>query len=333
LDLTGESRPCRCQVHSNDEPDLFCNCTDYKSVEDSILCECGHKASMHRSAASQSSFANLVQQAAWASEGLVEVTEEETLQSLQEMLNYTHKATDNWTRDRGCSIHGVNGTGCSLACAFKNQVAVPKGYTLRKVYRNQNRSLWARYCIARSFIAKECARPPAAERREVAPETELLDSGGLAPLDEACNEWRLFHGTKHEAARDICSVNFRPTLAGSGATWKAAGDERGAPLYGLGVYFAEKSTKADEYAAPFLDAEWGLEVNAMLVVRCVGGRTNAVTTNDIEPESLRRTIFDGPNHSVLGDRVSSLRKPYREVVIYDRDQCFPELLLIYERYY
>lgn len=331
LDGAGECRPCRCVVHTNDVDvrDFRCSCAHYRSVEGSIWCECGHKASMHRSDAAEGSAASLGREVSWVDDGLVEVRNSELLQSLQSLLDATHKASDSWTRDRGCLFHGVNGEGCSLSCAFKHQVQVPQGYLLRKAYRNQNRALWARYCIARSFIGKECEKVPAFEQVPVASGVALPE---LPSLDRSCNEWRLFHGTRHDAARDICSMNFRPALAGSGATWKATGEQRGAPLYGFGVYFAERITKADEYAEMFKDAELNEAVYSMLVVRCIGGRTNVVTTNEVVPEALRRTIFDGPNHSILGDRVSTLRKPYREVVIYDRDQCFPEFLLLYDRH-
>mmetsp|Transcript_131940 Transcript_131940/g.329079 ORF Transcript_131940/g.329079 Transcript_131940/m.329079 type:complete len:519 (-) Transcript_131940:41-1597(-) len=335
LDLSGDSRPCRCEVMTSDGVRFRCNCGDYKAPEDgsSVLCECGHKASSHRSEAAMGSFSAFAQQAPWEEEGLKPVEDWRELAVLQEMLDLSHKASDNWTRDRGCTLHGVNGAGCSLACAARNRVDVPKGYTLLKAYKNQNKSLWARFCIARSAIARECAREPVADPISVAKELCQARPIGAQPLDASCNEWRLLHGTSLQASHDICNVNFRPALAGSGATWKGEGEEKGAPLYGFGVYFAEKITKADEYARQAFDAELLSDVHAVLVVRCIGGRTNVVTTNDIDAESLRRDIFDGPNHSVLGDRVMSLKKPFREVVIYDRDQCFPEYLLLYERRY
>jgi len=104
-------------------------------------------------------------------------------------------------------------------------------------------------------------------------------------------------------------------------------------LYGFGVYGAERITKADEYSKPVFDAEAGAELFSVVVVRCVGGRARVVVTNDIDPVRLRKDVFEGPYHSVFGDRVVRMGKPYREVVIYDKDQCFPEFLLMYERRY
>ena len=65
----------------------------------------------------------------------------------------------------------------------------------------------------------------------------------------------------------------------------------------------------------------------MLVVRATGGLARIVETNDFDPVALRRDIFDGPYHAVFGDRVKTLRKPYREMVVYDAPQLFPEFVL------
>lgn len=152
-----------------------------------------------------------------------------------------------------------------------------------------------------------------------------------APLDNKCNEWYLFHGSNFEACRGICSTNFRPTLAGTGATWKEKGKAKGTPLYGFGYYFSERVTKADEYAQAIPEGEEFQGRHCVLVCRVIGGRTNIVTHNEIEVDKLTATVFDGPSHSVLGDRVKSLGKPYREVVAYDEGQCYPEYLLVYDR--
>eukprot|EP00439_Symbiodinium_sp_Y106_P018623 s3689_g2.t1 len=138
-------------------------------------------------------------------------------------------------------------------------------------------------------------------------------------LDPSINEWYLFHGSRPEALANILVSNFRLTLAGSGATWK-----EGRALFkrcrqSLG------NAPADEYAAqvkagdPLPVSPDGRELFCVLLCRVVGGRTNLVTTNEIEREKLRSDVFDGPYHSVFGDRVSSLGKPYKEVVVYDKD--------------
>lgn len=205
---------------------------------------------------------------------------------------------------------------------------VPKGYTLVGAYRNQNRDLWQKYTLLKNAIARECTLDGEVPYTPIAGTVEPP-----FPLDAGCNEWHLFHGTSPEKCRTICATNFRLNMAGTGATWKDTGVSVGTPLYGFGVYFAEKITKADEYSAPIPPGEVGEGCHCAVLCRVIGGRTNIVTTNEIEVDKLRRDVFDGPYHSVFGDRVSSLGKPFREVVVYDKDQCFPELLLVYTRNY
>merc|ERR1712048_158963 len=74
----------------------------------------------------------------------------------QDLLTIMHKVSDNWTRDRGCALHGVN--GCSFSCSFRNQNPVPVLYQLAFVERNQNLDLWKKYCLLRSSIRKECVQ-------------------------------------------------------------------------------------------------------------------------------------------------------------------------------
>jgi len=416
------SRPCRFRL-GGDGP--RCGCQEFQAAggdgPTSELCVCGHKASMHRSDLAQRTMSAFLEEGApshWSAdaEGLVEITEEPILSRLQALLHHSHKTTDNWTRDRGCSLHGVN--GCSASCASRNRVLVPSKYNLVTAFRNQNQDLWQKYALVKTAVAEECSatskakfrvlptatndalalpRPMSVGDFTVGEAVEVWSNGhekwlpgevlaiyssltveeGSAiqagtvkvgseagvkfvkyvppdhvsatvrkpcsvegeALDPSINEWYLFHGSRPEALANILVSNFRLTLAGSGATWKDAGKASGTPLYGFGIYFAERITKADEYAAqvkerdPLPVSPDGRELFCVLLCRVVGGRTNLVTTNEIEREKLRSDVFDGPYHSVFGDRVSSLGKPYKEVVVYDKDQVFPEYLLVYSRSY
>jgi len=335
LELSGAPRPCRFRIRlknngEDGEEEYTCSCTcfDPDKRGGGVLCKCGHKLSMHRSNyAEDTSVANIDSHLrdGWLpdQEGLVAVTDQELLAKLQSVLNDSHKTHDNWTRDRGCRLHGVN--GCSWACAAKNRCPVPTGFSLQAAYRNQSPELWRRYCLLKQAIRLEC------QRGEEFPSPSLLSAADLdSDLEKDCNEWRCFHGSAPDRLRGICEANFKPTMAGTGATWKDAGASKGTPLYGFGFYFAERITKADEYAGPIQDGEHeGLF--AVLLCRVVGGRTKVVTNNDINIDGLRGSVFDGPYHSVFGDRVTTLGKPYREVVVYDKDQCYPEFLLLYRR--
>jgi len=297
---------------------------------------------MHRSDFAQRTYSAVLQDVTCSSwtedqDGLVKVEDPEELARLQALMAHCHKTTDNWTRDRGCSLHGVN--GCQLSCATRHRVAVPTDYQLVSAYRNQNHDLWTKYTIARSAIAEDCDRPckDAHEKKLVASSGHTIN----AELDQTNNEWHLFHGSSPQRCKSICSTNFRLALAGSGATWKDAGKTTGTPLYGFGIYLAERITKADEYSSPLRPGEEQVapvipldgdgEVFTLLLCRVMGGRTNVITTNEIEVDKLRKDVFEGPYNSVFGDREASLGKPFREVVVYDKDQCYPEYLLVYRR--
>ncbi|CAJ1439422.1 unnamed protein product [Effrenium voratum] len=313
LEPKGAPRPCRFRIRlinngedGDEEYTCSCSCFDADKRSEGMICRCGHKLSMHRSDYAEDTYSSIcAPPLAWlpGCEGLVEVTNQELLGRLQSMLNSSHKSHDNWTRDRGCRLHGVH--GCSWACAAKNRCPVPNGFMLQAAYRNQSPELWRRYCLLKQAIRSECARG------EEFPQPSLLSASDLdEPLDKDCNEWRCFHGSAPVNLRGICASNFKPAKAGTGATWKDAGASKGTPLYGFGFYFAERITKADEYARPMPDGDHeGLF--AVLVCRVVGGRTKVVTNNDIDVDGLRGSVFDGPYHSVFGDRVATLGKPYR----------------------
>lgn len=342
------SRPCRFRLGGDGER---CSCDKFQGTThrgeeagSAQLCVCGHKISMHRSDLAMRTMTDFLEEtgpAHWTKdmEGLVQVLDPDVLSNLQELMDHTHKSTDNWTRDRGCTLHGVNGPGCSLSCASKNRVPVPKEYRLHSAFRNQNQDLWHNYSLVKTAIGEECHGPSKVKTAQFSVQASARWVEG-EPLDASINEWYLFHGSKPEALSKILESNFRLTLAGSGATWKETGKPKGLPLYGFGLYFAECITKADEYAHPVqegdllpIEPDAASTLYAVLLCRVIGGRTNLVDTDEIKPDKLRTDVFDGPFHSVFGDRVSTLGKPYKEVVVYDKDQTFPEYLLVYSRKY
>lgn len=63
---------------------------------------------------------------------------------------------------------------------------------------------------------------------------------GLTDLDGSVNEFLLFHGTSSSAAVAICKDGFDASLAGVGRS--------NLLNFGRGVYFAETSSKADQFA-------------------------------------------------------------------------------------
>merc|ERR1719362_2096896 len=143
-------------------------------------------------------------------------------------------ATDNWTFDRGCSLHRRHCDQCSSRCALQNKAPVPKGYVLKRAFRNHNMELWEQYCLRKAEIGQACAKLSSAEFSFV-PALSNFDFEDR--LSAGCNEWRLLHGTSFASACEICRSNFSPSLVGTGATWRSGpGLQRGVPLYGSGLY-------------------------------------------------------------------------------------------------
>jgi len=251
----------------------------------------------------------------------------------QQLFDRTHKASENWTRDRGCALHGASCHASDPMCAFRNKCEVPSGYRVVGVTRNMNRDLWGYYALNRGAITKECESAlgqPFKAISSVETSDVILEDTLSA---DSCNEWLLFHGTSPSKCESICRNNFRISLAGSGATWKDNGSYKGTPLYGHGVYFADRITKADEYSDMVEAGRRFAGCHTVLVCRVLGGRVQYCDTNEIDPVSLQKQVISGPFHSVFGDRVSKLKKPFREVVVYDATQCYPEYLVYYRRLY
>lgn len=253
---------------------------------------------------------------AGAAADLEPLTSPAVLKELQALLDGTLKSVPNWTRDRGCRLHGVN--SCDLVqCASQNPAPVPARLVLVRAQHNRNAHLWRQYARARDAVQRQCAGD--AGFHDVAVSTAGVRVGAAPehPALPRCNEWRLFHGAARQACEAICADGFDPQFQGRGATYKRR------PLYGWGFYFAERSTKADEYAQ-----DQG--TCTLLVCRVVGGRPLVVPRDSVSEAELQRDVVGGPHHSVLGDR-EALGKPYREIVVYDHNQVFPEYLLTYQR--
>jgi len=184
-----------------------------------------------------------------------------------------------------------------------------------QVLRNENTRLWHEYARSRGAIVGDMVRDD--ERIK----TLTSNAVGLDTLDAECNESYLFHGSKPSSVKNICENDF---------LLKFAGARRGT-LYGPGVYFAESSSKADEYADDDKDGIYkGLY--AMLLCRVTLGRV--FVTEEVRPdgEKLRATCCgrSATHHSVLGDREKA-RGTYREFVVFNGKQAYPEFVIVYRR--
>ena len=137
------------------------------------------------------------------------------------------------------------------------------------------------------------------------------------PLDEESNECFLFHGTNEKAATLITGGDFLVNLAGSNA----------GTLYGNGVYLAESCAKSDEYSQENSEG-----VRCMLVCRATLGHVLYNDENRPNTTNIVNGCVRGPHDSVLGDR-EKIRHTFREIIVYDSDQVYPEFILWYRRVY
>lgn len=195
------------------------------------------------------------------------------------------------------------------------------------VQQNANPKLWQNYVLAREKIKKKMTEHDVI----TAATSDVLDrinaKAGrsdkplLGSLDESVNEFLLFHGTKPSACDNICKSDFMVSLAGTSA----------GSLYGPGIYFGENSSKSDEYAT---DDASGIykDLYAMLLCRVTCGRM--LYTEEVSPD--KQTLVDkctskgADFNSVLGDREKA-KGTYRELVLFNNDQAYPEYVVIYRR--
>ena len=58
-----------------------------------------------------------------------------------------------------------------------------------------------------------------------------------------------------------------------------------------------------------------------------------IYTDEVKPdvEALLQSIQNGQHHSILGDREKA-RGTYREFVVFNNDQVYPEYIVVYKRH-
>jgi len=203
------------------------------------------------------------------------------------------------------------------------------------VQRNTNPMLWQQNALARQDICERMLKTATLGRRSnglpesfpaafLSPEELALNVSlqtGFFETNRSINECFLFHGSKPSAVENICNNGFNVGLSGTHA----------GSLYGSGIYCGENSSKGDEYT----DAEEsGLYqgLRAMLVCRVVLGQMHYNDEVVPDKDQISR-LCSGPEKwfdSVLGDRQKA-RGTYREFVVFNSAQVFPEYVVLYRR--
>jgi len=223
-------------------------------------------------------------------------TSSHVLDTLQKLLDSTWR--DIVTRDR---------KGLSKTPRFQ----------VVQAQHNCNPKLWRNYIHARDGIAAKMTEDHMIVKPKTTDAIEEL-SLKLGDLNPNVNEMLLFHGTKPSACEAICKSDFMVSMSGSNA----------GNLYGSGIYFAECSSKSDEYAQDDTGIYKGLW--AMLLCRVTCGRIGYCDELHPNGQELYNRCIRGQYDSTLGDREKA-RGTYREFIVPNNDQAYPEWVIIYKR--
>ncbi|CAK9020501.1 unnamed protein product, partial [Durusdinium trenchii] len=219
----------------------------------------------------------------------------EELVMLQEVLDGTYKAKR--TRDRLGQ-------------------PVPSRLVVVAALRSETPELWDRYARRRQRLEQELK----GEKDLVTPVT-LAASLGLTlrciheDRGNASNEAYLLHGSNPTSAMSILGTSFKMDLAG-----KNAGS-----MFGPGIYMAESSVKADEYARDDTSGSYA-GLFAVLFCRALVGRSLQVT----DPADYGPLVTNGDFHSVVGDRERAVGT-FREFVFFHEESIYPEFAVFYRR--
>ena len=215
----------------------------------------------------------------------------------------------------------------------------PTGIIVRAVYRIENAALREKYESRRRWLKKKlCVElqmaPISTEARDVMLERQCavcMKQPNDAITKIPCSRSRgipsdarltahynsklekddtyLFHGTPYENVFSIAENGFQINTYG----------KKG--LYGTGLYLAESSEKSDPYAG-YVDARRTTSLT-MIVVRTQLGRVQAVTC-DCRYHNLEAS------HE-CDSYVAGFYREFREFVLHDAVQAYPEFVVVYDR--
>jgi hypothetical protein len=203
------------------------------------------------------------------------------------------------------------------------------GFEVAKVTRIENSMLWRKFVARRDEVTAGAPGAPTHHHGRTLVKTWKKWMKTDLEQHTPSNEVFHFHGTSPEIVNIIASNGFEERVCSL----------RG--LFGAGIYLAENSSKSDEYCTPSDSGSY-----FMFLVRATLGTPHLALSpmNNLRRPPCREgghTDLDGQPcahpraDSVLAPTKSThpnahLQK-YREFVIYDRAQCYPEFLIEYKR--
>lgn len=136
-------------------------------------------------------------------------------------------------------------------------------------------------------------------------------------LNKDINEAYLWHGTSQEGLHGILEHGFRLDLARC-------------TMFDTGLYFAEASSKSDEYAQKS-KCDPHKDMYCMFLCRVAMGEPALfMHGGDKVHGTIEEFVSSGIYDSVLGDR-EAIVGTYRVFIVYREDQVYPEYLIFYKR--
>uniref|UniRef100_A0A8B8CZJ8 Poly [ADP-ribose] polymerase n=1 Tax=Crassostrea virginica TaxID=6565 RepID=A0A8B8CZJ8_CRAVI len=205
---------------------------------------------------------------------------------------------------------------------------------IHNVERIENLELFAKYAIKRQEFFRALADDetyefPRLEDLPVQCRGEIETSANLPALLKEelfpeINEHYMFHGTKPDVLQ---------TIIHQGLDFRMSSDKA---MFGMGIYGAESSTKADQYVDAKTNRTPG--VKKMLLMRMLLGKSYVCL--DPNPRKYRRPPCTSSGcrrddcvdmHDRFDSVVGDGQWLFREFVVYAVDQCYPEFIISYER--
>ncbi len=199
------------------------------------------------------------------------------------------------------------------------------GFEVVDVILNENVELWSRYDSCKTQLRHKLGSAGAKTRISVKtapwPWIKIRDQ----TFDPLLNEVYLFHGTKPRFVPVIQQAGFEERVAEFG-------------MFGAGVYFAECSSKSDEYIT---EDEAGLCY--MFLSRVVLGnsfvalseminlRRPPCTTAGCDDPACLHPRHDSVTGEIEANFPTAQLKRYREFIVYDRQMAYPEWLIVFKR--
>ena len=186
------------------------------------------------------------------------------------------------------------------------------GLEVVQVLRVEHTDLWEAYTLQRRQMHERLSR------QDLPNITPCCVTPGLGTelLSASVNETHLFHGTQRKWANLIVSQGMDERVCSWG-------------LNGAGLYFAENSSKSDEYMTEDADGLCDL-----FICRVLMGAPHIRTTRTTEEEQAARRppcveghVSCKEEHVSTDSILAELQNKPREFVVYDRSRVYPEYLV------